>query len=167
MKLKETNHYKGFTVSNTLPLATAHAVSDAFLKLSQPETGDVLTHLKLQKLLYYAQGFHLALYGCPLFEEAIYAWEHGPVIQQVYHRFKHLGSASLPPPENHHSTDILAPKQLELIIDVNTVYGQFSAWKLRDMTHNEQPWLTTPRNTEISRILMQDYFKNNLLESDE
>ncbi|MCA6363725.1 MAG: SocA family protein [Bacteroidetes bacterium] len=167
MKLQETNHYKGFTHSHTLPLASANAVSDAFLKLSQPETGDVLTHLKLQKLLYYTQGFHLALYGCPLFEEAIYAWEHGPVIQQVYHRFKHLGSSSLPPPENYHSTDILDPKQLELIIDVNTVYGQFSAWKLRDMTHNEQPWLATPRNTEISHLLMQDYFKNQLLESDE
>ncbi|MCU0432710.1 MAG: DUF4065 domain-containing protein [Bacteroidia bacterium] len=166
MKLQETTHCHQKSTPASSPLASANSVADAFLKLSQPETGDVLTHLKLQKLLYYAQGYHLALYNVPLFEEPILAWEHGPVVQQIYHRFKHLGSASLPPPENYHSTDIFTPDQLALIIDVNTVYGQFSAWKLRDMTHNEYPWLVTPRNEEIRRDLIYEFFKNHLLKHD-
>jgi uncharacterized phage-associated protein len=52
-----------------------------FLKLSQPDIGDVISNLKLQKLLYYAQGFYLAIYGKALFEEDIVAWEHGPVVR--------------------------------------------------------------------------------------
>lgn len=146
--------------------APVQTIADAFLKLSQPETGDSLTHLKLQKLLYYAQGFHLALHNRPLFPEALYAWEHGPVVETVYHRYKNFGSSSLPYPEDPTSTDVLTASQRELIIEVNTVYGQFSAWKLRDMTHNELPWLNTPRNTEIPHLLLQSYFKT-LLVNDE
>jgi len=34
---------------------------------------DFISNLKLQKLLYYAQGIHLALYGKPLFNDPIEA----------------------------------------------------------------------------------------------
>ena len=45
-----------------------------------------LTHLKIQKLLYYADGINLAITGKPLFEDKIYAWPHGPVIKNVYEK---------------------------------------------------------------------------------
>ena len=44
---------------------------------SQAEVGDVMTNLKLQKLLYYMQGFHLAVFDTPLFDEDIEAWQYG------------------------------------------------------------------------------------------
>ncbi len=51
-----------------------------FLAQTSEDAGDLISNLKLQKLLYYAQGFHLALYDEPLFPEAIEAWTHGPVL---------------------------------------------------------------------------------------
>ena len=51
-----------------------------------------LTHLKIQKLLYYADGINLAITGKPLFEDKIYAWPHGPVIKNVYEKLSSNGS---------------------------------------------------------------------------
>ena len=51
-----------------------------------------LTNLKLQKLLYFAYGMHLAVYEEPLFESEIQAWRLGPVIPDVYNEFKDRGS---------------------------------------------------------------------------
>ncbi len=48
------------------------------------EEDELLSHLKLQKLLYFCQGFTLAMTGKPLFSEAIVAWEHGPVVREVW-----------------------------------------------------------------------------------
>lgn len=43
----------------------------------EPNGGERLTNLKLQKLLYYQQGFHLAFFGTPLFAEDVEAWMYG------------------------------------------------------------------------------------------
>ena len=51
------------------------------------EAGEVISNLKMQKLLYYAQGHFSALYDEPLFEERIEAWRYGPVVKNVYDRF--------------------------------------------------------------------------------
>ena len=143
-------------------MPTALDVANVFLKLSEPEVGDVITNLKLQKLVYYAQGFHLAVNGSPIFRDPIFAWEHGPVVPDLYHHFKQYGSAALPVPEEEIDKEKFSKEQLELIADVNDVYAQFSAWKLRDLTHSEAPWIETPKNGEISHALMQDYFKTKL-----
>ena len=46
------------------------------------EVFDDLTNMKLNKLLYFAQGYYLKKYGRPLFDNAIEAWEHGPVVPE-------------------------------------------------------------------------------------
>ena len=48
------------------------------------EVYEGITHLKLQKLIYYARGISLGMYGKPLFLEKIEAWQHGPVVREVY-----------------------------------------------------------------------------------
>ncbi len=63
-------------------------VAEYFLSLADEEAGDFLSNLKLQKLVYYAQGFHLALFNRPLFMAAIHAWQHGPVVPELYHAYK-------------------------------------------------------------------------------
>lgn len=50
----------------------------------QTNGGEYITHLKLQKLLYFAQGCYSAMEGKPLFKEKIYAWAHGPVVSAIY-----------------------------------------------------------------------------------
>ena len=132
-----------------------------FLCLPDENAGDLISNLKLQKLLYYAQGFHLALYGSRLFREDIRAWEHGPVVPDAYHEFKEFGANAIPAPEVMDFT-IFDPETVELLDEVYAVYGQFSAWKLRNMTHEESPWKETPINEMISTQKMQEYFKTQL-----
>ncbi len=137
-------------------------VANVFLKLSEPESGDSLTNLKLQKLIYYVQGFHLAIYGDVLFDEPILHWEHGPVVRELYDILKEYGSNSVPIPQDFDAS-ILSKEQLKLIEEVNSVYGQFSAWKLRDMTHAESPWLNTTKDEVITPDSMKPYFKTLLV----
>jgi uncharacterized phage-associated protein len=68
------------------------AVANYFLELAKAE-GIQLDHIKLQKLLYYAHGWHLAFYGEPLVAEGFQAWWHGPVSPKVYDAFSGFGPA--------------------------------------------------------------------------
>ena len=51
---------------------TASKAAKYILSLSDPDQGDIISNLKLQKLLYYTQGIHLAVYNKPLFDDPIY-----------------------------------------------------------------------------------------------
>ena len=134
-------------------------IANAFLALSEPDKGDIISNLKLQKLLYYAQGYYLALYEERLFNEDLYAWQYGPVVQEIYHEFKGYGSGAIDVPSDFDFAS-LSEKELELINDVNSLYGQYSAVKLMEMTHNEAPWQNTALNQVISDKLLRDYFVN-------
>jgi uncharacterized phage-associated protein len=63
------------------------SVANYFIKLAAGE-GKLLTHLKLQKLLYYAHGWHLVIFNGPLVEGGFEAWPHGPVARNVFEFFK-------------------------------------------------------------------------------
>ena len=121
---------------------------------------DAFTGLKLQKLLYYAQGYALALLGRPLFAARIKAWDHGPVVPQVWHDHKDLGD-ELPRPED---LDLLAVDlEARGILDrVYAEFGQFAAWRLREMTHDEKPWKETEQNEEISLETMRAFFSSQI-----
>src|SRR5579864_2329863 len=90
------------------PLSTGRATAQPYPALTIAKwfiawaeaEGDELSNLKLQKLLYYAQGHHMAAHGRPLFTEPIQAWSHGPVVPEVYHQFKAFGSSSIELPED-------------------------------------------------------------------
>jgi len=60
---------------------------------------DELSNMKLQKLLYYAQGHHLAKKHGALFTGEIEAWSHGPVVPSVCRAFKDFGAASIELPD--------------------------------------------------------------------
>lgn len=134
-------------------------IAKCFLALSEPDKGDIVSNLKMQKLLYYAQGYHLALYGEKLFDESIYAWQYGPVVQEAYFEFKPFGAGAIDVPDDF-DFSIFTKDQLELLIEVNNVYGQYSAVKLMEMTHQETPWINTPINEIIADNLLKEYFSN-------
>jgi uncharacterized phage-associated protein len=144
-------------------MLTADDIAKYFLKLSDdPGSGELLSNLTVQKLCYYAQGFHLALYGKPLFKEKIEAWTHGPVIPTLYHKYKEYGAGPIPIPEDFDPNKYDAQTK-ELLNEVYEVYGQYSAWKLRNMTHGEPPWLEAKETAgEISLASMEKYFKTLL-----
>lgn len=135
-----------------------------FLSLSDEEAGDTISNLKLQKLLYYAQGFHLALFDAPLFGDRIEAWTHGPVVPGIYHDYKAHGSGAIPVPTDFDPLSVDVQSR-ELLDEVNEVYGQYSAWKLRNMTHVEPPWRDAygaGASTTIELAAMKAYFKTLL-----
>jgi uncharacterized phage-associated protein len=145
-------------------MLSSHDVARYFLSLIDEDSGDLISNLKLQKLVYYAQGFHLALFDTPLFPEAIEAWTHGPVVPELYYAYKEYGSNAIPCPVDM-DFRIYDEQTRELLDEVYQVYGQFSAWKLRNMTHDEPPWRTVRASGEdiIPTHLMQSFFKTQLV----
>ncbi len=67
----------------------ARQVANWFIERAAQE-GEYLTQLKLQKLVYMAHGWNLALLGKPLISENIEAWKWGPVIRYAIPRFREL-----------------------------------------------------------------------------
>ena len=124
---------------------------------------DFITHLKLQKLLYYAQGCYLAYTKKPLFPEDILAWEHGPVVYEVYQEYKDCGSNPIIFEEDYDFSCIDADTTA-VLKEVFEVFGQYSAWKLREMNHREEPWKRTPKNEVIEKDLIKEYFEREYIE---
>ncbi len=120
-----------------------------------------ITQLKLQKLLYYAQSFYLALYDEPLFCESIYAWKRGPVVTELWHEYKKFGCQDIPfPPEVSFPThDGKVTRFLEAIY---ASIGHFSPFKLSAMTHKEGPWTYTASDCEITQEAMKLYYKDKI-----
>jgi uncharacterized phage-associated protein len=139
-------------------ILSAQDVARYFLSIVDEDAGDNMTLLKLQKLLYYAQGFHLAMHGGePLFGEPIEARDNGPVVPQIDRAFQHHAHDPIERPEHFDPQDY-APEVRELLDAVYQVYGQFTAWKLRDLTHQEVPWRDTLRDGEIQRESLRAFF---------
>ena len=138
---------------------TALEVANYFLFQSDEEAGDVMSNLKVQKLLYYAQGLYLAANNKPLFAEDIRAWMHGPVVPQVYKKFKKYEAGGVPRPNACPNFS----KEIQKFLDsIYRVYGQYSAWKLRNFTHEEAPWKNTAQGEIITHAAMKDYFVTQL-----
>ena len=148
------------------------SVANAFLERAESE-GRTLTNMKLQKLLYFAQGHSLALRGDPLIDELPEAWPYGPVYTHVYHEFKRFGSSPIrarslcPFPDdngNHDWPPIRNPQDQQLIDAVWVAYRDINALKLSDMSHvAEGPWFEARSNggsSVISRESMKRYFES-------
>ena len=139
------------------------------------EVYEGITHLKLQKLLYYAQGVFLSMNGGnKLFSEKIMAWEHGPVVEEVYFKYKDSGRNNIEVVSNSNSDAIIRKIENDSNTSniLNMVYSNFAiytAWQLREMTHEiGTPWDITVKkdglNHEIKTKLIKDYFDKVVME---
>lgn len=147
-------------MATTSTVASVKDVSKAILQKSRP-----ISNLKLQKLLYYVQGWNLGLYREPVFYERIEAWVHGPVVPAAFHEYRHFGwnpiTTTLEPVE-------LLPRTMAHIEMVLKAYGDFSAVQLESLSHDEDPWIQArgsldPKassQNEITHAAMQRFFAN-------
>ncbi|GCE65777.1 hypothetical protein OMCYN_01723 [cyanobiont of Ornithocercus magnificus] len=143
-------------------MITYRQTANFILNLTDNEEEGV-TNLKLQKLLYLVQGHSLALLDTPIFQSPIAAWLHGPVVKDAYHEYKKYGRNPIPADSNF-SNYTLTDEQRDLIKDVLEIYGQFSAWKLRELTHSHQPWLDHKCEAgEIPQQEIKDFFRSNCI----
>ena len=134
-------------------------IANKIISKTDLEHGDTISNLKLQKMMYYQQGFHLAYFGTPLFDEDIVAWQYGPVVPSVYQEYKSFESNSISTSKECIS---LSDDEEELFNNVYEEYNQFSAVALMKMTHEESPWKTTEINSVISRDKMAAFFKTQI-----
>jgi len=104
------------------------------------ESGDLVTHLKVQKLLYYAEAWTQTLIGKELFSEAIQAWAHGPVVPEVFQEFKQYGWSPLPVPEDQKIPVVCAEAE-DILTQIFEAYADLPEKTLEDMTHKDAPWI--------------------------
>lgn len=121
--------------------------AEAVLMASGPGT----THLKLQKLVFYAYGAARA------FDEAVplvafQNWQHGPVCVEVWEQYRSAGAEPLPLPQG-------APRLSGAALDAVRVYGALSAWQLREESHLEAPWRDTSQGDPIADDVIASHFR--------
>jgi len=122
--------------------------------------------MKLQKLCYYAQAWHLAWVGTPLFAEDFQAWRDGPVSRLLY--ATHHGQRSVVAAQINGSGQQLTEVQRCVVDEVLRVHGQKSGNDLSALTHREGPWCEAraglapdaPGDTVIQKDTMATYFRN-------
>ena len=154
---------------------TSTEIKENVVENDEYEVYEGLTHPKLQKLLYYAQGVTLSIMNKEkLFDEKIIAWEHGPVVQEVYNIYKNYGRKNLEVLSNKDNDDIISNIENNSKISniLNLVYDNFAiytAWHLKNMTQKAgSPWDITVQNkglnSEIQVELIKDYFDKYVVE---
>lgn len=128
-----------------------------------------LTPMQLQKLVYFAHGWNLAITDGPLLNEQVEAWRYGPVIPSLYHEFKRFGAGSitLGPEDVEHAYQGLDGHTRSLVDRIWDVYGNYDGAQLSAMTHRDgTPWDQTikeyagrpPRGTDIHPDQIRDHF---------
>ena len=125
------------------------------------EEGELMTNMKLQKMLYYQQGYHLALFDEPLFEEELEAWMYGPVVPSVYEFYKEHGSNGI---QSKQPVIKLTNKEEALFKEVYRTYDRYSATGLMNLSHSEKPWNSVPTGVgnTISKSTLKMFFKKKL-----
>ena len=165
----------------------ARAIANYFLDVADAH-GEQLSPLKIQKLVYFANGWHLALRNAPIIDEQVEAWPYGPVIPSLYRAFRKYGDqpisgrAERVVTESHDTWKTSLGRSRPSIDDqrgwrsefakmflnrIWEIYGGYTAIQLSNLTHQEgTPWHTVflenngriPKGTDIPQSLMKHYF---------
>lgn len=153
----------------------AAAVANAMLHMADSE-GKPLTHMQLQKLVYIAHGWHLAVTGRALIMEPVQAWKYGPVIPDLYEQLKSFGRepVNCRLPWWDYESGVITTAVPHFPTDTHDVVGRvWGAYKhlnglqLSTLTHQkETPWYITAgevpeserRGLVIPERLIQEHF---------
>lgn len=150
----------------------ALAIANYFLHKAD-ECGKGLSPMAIQKLVYFAHGWHLAITDEPLINQRVEAWEFGPVIGDVYREFRSFGRniiktrATKWVDGDPFAEDATIDSKSKSIVDrVWEVYKDFSAVQLSNLTHTEgSPWSQTREKSSgekhriINDELIREWFR--------
>lgn len=125
--------------------------------------------LKLQKLLYLAQGYSYAFYDRPLFKEDLEGWVHGPVVRNVYDMFKDYQYNSI---NTTFEVKELDDEAKDIINYVIKKFGKYDAKYLEKLTHEQEPWILSREGLDpdersdkrISKESIANYFINEVFQ---
>ncbi|GHV41727.1 hypothetical protein FACS1894187_23660 [Synergistales bacterium] len=143
--------------------------SEQYAELGTEEPSTDISPMKLQKLLYYCQGYALAILDEPLFRDSIEAWGYGPVIDSVYQEYKKYKGEYIPVPcpSSEERIGETAEKIARLVMYDK---GRYSPLTLSNMTHQEAPWkgVFVPReNRCLSLDTMREFFSSLFVQKSE
>ncbi len=120
-------------------MSAAVDIADRIVRFRADDIGVPIDPLSLEKHLFYAQSFWLALSGRPLFDDEFEAWRNGPVVPEVYLAYKGLGSNPIIPTSGR--TRSLGNRKIEAYIEqLVDFFGGYTATQLSRATHAEEPW---------------------------
>ena len=154
------------------------AVANFFIEKAEESGCKDLSPMKLLKLMYYAQGWHLAVFdGNDLYQDEIQAWQYGPVVPAVYREFRDFGNLPITRKAVELSWETLDEYYPTLSEDsqvtdflgkVWDAYGKFTPIQLSNKTHKPNtPWSKIherytpdpiPRGINIPKELITEYF---------
>ncbi len=159
----------------------AVAIANAFLKL--PGAAETLTQMQLQKLVYIAHGWSLAIYGDRLVSDPVEAWAYGPVYRDLYDHTKYFGKEPIGRLISPDDGDIagffleeqkkksapyeakLEPEELDVIFRVWHRYGNLNGGQLSQLTHQKgTPWFETYTQKGRDQIIPDPLIRSHYLE---
>lgn len=117
------------------------AVCREILHLGKEKGIDDISPLKLIKLAYICQGFHLAYVDKPFFTDPVEAWPYGPMIRRIYDEVRNYGKKPVYFQHFDETPDVIEGKPAEVVESVMNIYGSYSAIILSALTHDKgTPW---------------------------
>ena len=121
-----------------------------------------MDNLKLNKMLYFAQGHSLAETGDALFDDQIEAWDHGPVVSRVYHTYKDRGFEHITTPKVSASFSDATPDELKILHETYKACLNCTGGDLESLSHAKGgPWRKyygTAHNAVIPQCDIKSYF---------
>ena len=130
-----------------------------FVHLSYSESRASLTPLKLQKILYFAQGWSFVWDNVAAFPEEFSAWQYGPVNEEVYEFFKKYGRSEIP--ESEGGSKLTDENVADTLKAIWSEYGKMTAYALVELTHKQMPWREAyEQGCKISNSSIRAYFQS-------
>lgn len=120
-----------------------------------------MTTWKLQKLVYYAQAWHVAWTERPLFSERIEAWANGPVVPELYRQ--HRGEFKCVRISGGDPTK-LTTDEMSAVDTVVDFYGDKTGQWLSELTHAEPPWRNARQGLSLRERGTREIRLDSLLE---
>lgn len=128
-----------------------------------------VTNMKLHKLLYFSQGFHLAIENKPIFFEEIYMYEHGPLIKSVHAKYRKYTYHTIP--EECNDEFSFNQDTREFLDDVWNLFKLYTSKVLEEIITNDEPWKRARENLFLYQIptepldlnFTKEYFKKEYI----
>ena len=139
-------------------MASVHDVAAYILDRHGP-----IDTMKLQKLVYFSQAWHLVWESKPLFDERIEAWANGPVVRELFNKHRGRFRVSEWPLGDSGNLSEEDKAVIDIVLDE---YGPLAGQQLSVLTHEDGPWCDARRglestersNRQISCDQMQEYY---------
>lgn len=121
-----------------------------------------INNLVLQKLLYFIQAEFLTKHNRKCFNEDILAWNIGPIIPEVYNKYRKYGSTIILRKESS-TTQCLTKKDKDIIDYVLNKLKRLSFTELTNRCYKTKPWEMCYNKyslnpCKISNKIIKEYF---------